>query len=581
MNLQAENTTKDVTARRSLRYALIMSAGVTGLFSLVVLVCLTASYVRSTLSETRLEKQMEALRARLRAEPANEPLQSEIRQLDLEFRHNKLRWLRLARPGAYLLLGGVVTFLICLKCIGWLSDKTPMPTPVQDVRKQQLQLAADSRWMVAVASMVVLLIAVVLAMLPAIKFGPEVVQDTSYPSVEEINRNWPRFRGPGGSGISAYTNVPKSWNGATGQGIAWKTEVPLPGHNSPIIWGDKVFLSGADANEQKVFCFDAQSGALVWTGDVPVRPLRPGEEPLKLGDDTGYAASTMATDGRRVYAIFPTGEVASFDFNGKKVWQKSLGRPESAYGYTSSLDMYQNLLLIQFDQGEADDEKSRLIAIEGYSGRVAWETKRPVPNSWSSAIVVQVGSQPQCITVADPWVISYNPADGAEIWRAKCVGGEIAPSPIYVGGLVFAIEPYTQLVAIRPDGRGDVTKTHIAWRSEEGGPDICCPVGNDQIVLTLDTSGLLSCFKVADGTRLWEHDLKEDFRASPSLVGDTVYLLSQKGVMHIAQVGSEYKELARCELGEKCQASPAFADGRIYIRGLKNLHCIGGRPGQP
>jgi len=237
--------------------------------------------------------------------------------------------------------------------------------------------------------------------------------------------------------------------------------------------------------------------------------------------------------------------------------------------------MYQNLLLIQYDQGGVEDEKSELIALDGFSGRVVWQTKRPVGNSWSSPIVARIGEQFQIITCADPWVIAYNPADGAELWRAKCLTGDIAPSSIYANGLVFVIEPYSKLVAIKTDGKGDVTKTHIAWISEEGGPDICSPVSNGESIFLLATEGLLECYNVSDGKKLWDKDLKEYFLASPSLVGNNLYLLSEKGVMFIAEAESEYKELAKCELGEKCHASPAFADGRIYIRGVENLYCIG------
>jgi outer membrane protein assembly factor BamB len=240
--------------------------------------------------------------------------------------------------------------------------------------------------------------------------------------------------------------------------------------------------------------------------------------------------------------------------------------------------VYQNLLLVQFDQATVEDGKSRLFAFDGLSGRPVWEVKRPVANSWTSPIVVKAANKYQLITVADPWVISYEPASGKEIWRAKCVSGDVAPSSICAGGLIFVIEPYKQLVAIRPDGQGDITRTHIAWRAEDSGPDICCPVSNGELIYVLTTEGMLICHRVADGTKVYEKDLNATFLASPSLAGDKMYLLSEKGVMYLVQTGSEYKELGRCELGEDCWASPAFADGRIYLRGLKNLYCIGNKP---
>jgi len=295
-------------------------------------------------------------------------------------------------------------------------------------------------------------------------------------------------------------------------------------------------------------------------------------------EDTGYAACTAATDGRRIYAIFPTGDVAAFDFNGRRLWHKNLGVPDSAYGYAASLETYEKLVLIQYDQSDGTDGKSKMIALDGTNGQVAWEARRDLPNSWSSPIVVDVAGKPQLIAIADPNIVAYDPAKGTEIWRAECLGGDIAPSPIYTGGLVLAIEPYAQVVAVKPTGQGNVTKTHVAWRMEEGGPDICSPVSDGTYVYLLESADLLICCKLETGEKLYEQKIKSDFRASPSLVGDKLYILDMKGAMHIGQTGPEYKELGKCELGEECYASPAFADGRIYIRGVENLYCIGQAP---
>jgi outer membrane protein assembly factor BamB len=368
--------------------------------------------------------------------------------------------------------------------------------------------------------------------------------------------------------------VPTQWDGQSGQGILWKVEVPLVGHNSPIVWEDHVFLSGATEDKRQVYCFDTQSGRLRWTGDVPSVPAV-AEAELNLMEDTGYAACTMATDGQRAYVIFATGDIAAFDFNGRRLWHQNLGVPDSIYGYASSLGTYEDKVIVQYDQGDGMDGKSHLYAIDGRSGRIFWDVKREVPNSWTSPIIVDVDGQLQLITVADPWVIANRPADGSEIWRAECVGGDLAPSPIYAGGLVFAIEPYAQLVAIKPTGQGNVTETHIAWRMEEGGPDITSPVSDGQHIWLLESEGLLLCCNVSDGDLVSEHDLRESFLASPSLVGDKLYLLDMEGVMHIGRMSPEYEEVAKCELGEECHASPAFAEGRIYIRSTKHLYCIG------
>ena len=542
--------------------AALWSAVVAAVFSLIVVGLLVVNYLQIKVFDPVRAERLELLKLKILDHPDDVFLR-QIRKLDLQIRQDRIRRQNFSYKGSFLLLGGLAVFVISAKLAVTFRKKLPEPQALPDRQNEQVRQAIRARWTITVGLAVLGAAVLFFATRPVIDFSEE-------PPQKQV---WPRFRGPGGLGISASTNVPANWNGGTGEGILWKTKVLLPGHNSPVVWGDRVFLSGADANVREVYCFDALSGNLFWLRNVP--NLAPaGAEPVEPGADTGFAASTMVADGRRVYAIFATGDVACFDFYGGTVWARNLGPPDSAYGYASSLAMYRDLLLVQYDQGDAEDEKSKLIALNAFLGHTVWETKRPVPNSWTSPIVIEVGSQHQIITCGDPWVIAYDP-NGAELWRADCLGADVAPSPIYASGLVFAIEPYTKLVAIKPDGQGDVTKTHIAWSIEEDAPDICSPVSNGELIFLLTTDGLLTCLQVTDATLLWEEELEEDFQASPSLLGDRLYLLSEKGVMFIVEVGTEYKELARCELGERCHASPAFANGRIYIRGLKNLYCIG------
>lgn len=196
-------------------------------------------------------------------------------------------------------------------------------------------------------------------------------------------------------------------------------------------------------------------------------------------------------------------------------------------------------------------------------------------DSWASPIVTTVAGHEQIVTIADPWAIAYDPATGRERWRAKVMGGDIAPSPVAAAGMVFAIQPYSKLVAIRADGAGDVTKTHVAWKAEDNVPDICSPLATDAFAMALTTQGVLTCFDVKDGKKLWEHDFEIECFASPSLVGDRVYVLSGEGTTILVAAAREFKELGRAELGEHANASPAFMDGRIYIRGKKHLFAIG------
>ena len=556
------------------------TAKVAGVFSVIFLVLLAANFIGSSVLAPRRENELTAMKVEIQGGEATEEQLAEIRDLDLQIRRDRIWRLDFARKASYALLASVIVFLVAGRLAGTLSKQPPRPEHAPDVGAEQIKEACRSRWSVTAGLAVLAGVVALLVRYEApLAFTEAEEAAPMYASMAEKSTQWPRFRGLGGGGVSVFSNIPTEWNGETGQGILWKTAVPLIGHNSPVVWKDRVFLSGGTEEKREVYCFDAATGQLLWTGDVPSTPAVAQAE-LDVMEDTGYSASTTATDGYRIYAIFVTGDIAAFDLNGRRLWHKNLGVPDSAYGYASSLETYRDWVIVQYDQGDGSEDKSRLYALEGTSGRVMWEARRPeTPNSWTSPILVDVEGQLQIVTVTDPWVFANDPNDGREIWRAECVSGDVAPSPIYAGGLIMAIEPYSQMVAIEPTGQGNVTETHIAWRMEEGAPDICCPAGNDKYVYLLEGSGYLMCFDVTNGEMVYEHDLRDNFMASPSIAAGRLYILSQEGVMHIGEVGPEYKEIAKCELGEECHASPAFVDGRIYIRGTEHLYCIGQAPG--
>jgi outer membrane protein assembly factor BamB len=190
--------------------------------------------------------------------------------------------------------------------------------------------------------------------------------------------------------------------------------------------------------------------------------------------------------------------------------------------------------------------------------------------------VVDVNGKKQIITCGDPWVISYELTTGQELWRAKCLGGDVVPSAVYVNGLVYAVSPDGKLAAIRPGGRGEVTETHILWSVEGDLPSICSPVCNGPLIWLVDSGGLVTCHDATNGERIWQRDLGASFQASPTVVGDLLYVLSDDGTLFILKADRTYALVGRIELGEPCQASPAFQAGRMYIRTEHHLYCFGG-----
>ncbi|MDD2706598.1 MAG: PQQ-binding-like beta-propeller repeat protein [Verrucomicrobiae bacterium] len=396
--------------------------------------------------------------------------------------------------------------------------------------------------------------------------------DATFPTEQEWQANWPVFRGPRGIGVAAGAQPPAAWDVPANVNVLWKTPVPLAGENSPVVWGNRVFLSGASGEKREVFAFDADSGKLLWRREVgEARP------PVKdASSDVTGAAATMAVDGRRVYAIFATGDLAALDFEGKVVWSKSLGKPDVMYGFASSLAMFRNLLILQRDQGSsAEDGKSVLMALESATGRQVWSVKRPVPNSWSTPVAIDTPECAEIVTCGKPWVMGYDPLTGQEKWRAECLDGEVAPSPVWGCGMVFVANEGAKAAGIRLGGKGDVTKTHIAWSFDEGLPDIISPVTDGKLLFLTTSQGQVTCLNAADGVKLWQQELNESARSSPVIAGNRVWLATTKGNMHVFAAAPQFKPQGKISIGEPVDASPAFVGKRIYIRGRNNLVCVG------
>ncbi|NLS93853.1 MAG: PQQ-binding-like beta-propeller repeat protein [Planctomycetaceae bacterium] len=578
--------------------AAVRSAYVAGGFLLVVCALLMADYGTRLTKDPLDSDAYRALRAKVVADPSDMAARETLRARDQFLRQAYFRQRRFSVVGTWLAVAGCVVLIVSIKTAVTLHRRLPSPEPVDAPKDLDTWETTLARWAVLALGIGIVVTAATLnrtiptelASLtsairtesvakpdtPVVEPTAVVEPESTWPTAEELAANWPRFRGPGGLGMAPATDLPTAWDAESGEGILWKTAVPIEGNSSPVVWENRLFLTGADEQQRVVMCFDTADGKLLWQTEIPATPESPAETP-KVSDDTGLAAPTTVTDGLRVYAVFANGDVGAVDFQGKVVWTKSLGLPKNSYGHASSLAMWRDRVILQFDQGAAKDKLSKLIALDGATGNEVWSTAREVANSWPSPIVTEHGGIPQIITCADPFVIAYHAEDGSELWRCSCLRQDVGPSPTVVGDVLIVANEYPQMTAIRLGGKGDITENEefVLWTAEDNLPDSCSPLATTEHVYILASFGVLTCFGTESGEMLWEWESDDMYSSSPTLVGDLIYLFGLESC-HVLKPGEEGAEVVgQGNLGEECVTSPAFRDGRMFIRGKEHLFCIG------
>jgi outer membrane protein assembly factor BamB len=270
-----------------------------------------------------------------------------------------------------------------------------------------------------------------------------------------------------------------------------------------------------------------------------------------------------------VYALFGTGDLIALVFSGKRIWAKNIGVPDNHYGHSSSLIMYREKLIVQYDHKKSAGIK----AFKGSTGELVWNTDRNVKASWASPVIIRHNGKAQIVLAADPMVVAYNPGNGKELWRSECIFGEVGPSVCFDDGVVYVVNDYAQIAAIQVDNPGEPL-----WTNTDILSDIPSPVAANGLLIMPTSYGLLGCYEGKSGELLWEHEFDESTFASPILIGTRVYLLDTGGTMHIFRLsGKGYEAIAENRLGENTVATPAFAAGRIYIRTDEHLYCIGNK----
>src|SRR2546426_4223840 len=413
--------------------------------------------------------------------------------------------------------------------------------------------------------------------------------------------NWPQWRGPSGQGVSLEKNLPTEWS--LTKNIKWKTPIAGRGHSSPIVWGNRIFLTtaiegaivpgakavkhmdgdkeflhpdsvGADHKHTfKVICLNADTGKILW--DQTAYEGTPYDNRHRK---SSFASSTPATDGKYVYAFFGTEGLYAYDMRGRLAWKADLGKLGTVgMGTGTSPILYQNLVVLQCD--EENGEASFIVALDKKTGKEVWRTPRKVQVSWATPLLVRTAKRAELVASGSEAVIAYDPATGKELWRHKGVESNAIPSAVANNEMVFisAGFPAKIAMAITLGGTGDLVDA-VAWKYAKGTAYVPSPIlYGDYLYLTTDR-GILTCLDARTGEVKYEGGrvpIPATFTASPVAFEGKILLTSEDGDTFMVKAGPKNEILATNSVGEPVYASPAVADGTFFIRGEKNLFAIG------
>lgn len=386
--------------------------------------------------------------------------------------------------------------------------------------------------------------------------------------------NWPGFRGPRGDGTSLETGVPTRWS--VGSGVLWKTPVPGLGHASPIVWDDRVFTVSClpDTEERVLLCFERDTGRQLWQRRVLGSPLE-RKHPLN-----SHASSTPATDGELIFTAFLDVDrmvVSAYDLAGQERWQVRPGEFHSMHGFCSSPVLFEDKVIVNGDH----DGDGYIVALARKDGSELWRIDRPnKTRSYCVPTIFETGGRTQMVLSGTECVTSYDPRSGRLHWIID------GPTEQFVASIVFNARanlffmtggyPEHHLQAIRPDGEGNVTDSHVAWHHRKASyvAYVPSPISAGDFFYVVSDNGYACCFEAATGELMWQERFGTQHASLVSADG-LVHFLNDAGLTRVVRVGRDLELVATNDLAEKCFASPAISDGRLFIRGFENLYCIG------
>jgi outer membrane protein assembly factor BamB len=389
---------------------------------------------------------------------------------------------------------------------------------------------------------------------------------------------WPELRGPRGNGQSEATDLPLEWSET--KNVAWKTPLHDRGWSSPVIWQDQIWLTTATPDGHRLYavCVDRATGRIVH--DVQVFETA---EPEHIAEVNSYASPTPAIEAGRVYVHFGTYGTACLDTQtGRVLWTRRDLKCDHHEGPGSSPILFENLLIVHVDGRDTQ----YIVALEKETGRTAWKTDRSIDYSqihfntrkaFCTPSVVDAGGRLQLISPAAKAVFGYDPRTGRELWKVRYNGWSMVARPLAGQGLVFVSTDYErpELWAIRPDGQGDVTDSHVAWTIKRGMPSKPSSLLIGDLLYIGNDEGIVHCVEAKTGDVVWKDRLRGTYAVSPLAAGGRIYFFNQDSVTTVLEPGRQFKVLAVNELsGEQLMASPAVAGKALFVRTRTRLYRI-------
>lgn len=429
-------------------------------------------------------------------------------------------------------------------------------------------------------------------------------------SQESVDRQWPSFRGSNAIGVMDNANLPKVWDVNENLNLKWKTPIPGLGHSCPIIWEDYLFVTTAiSGNENeflkvglygdidpfedstvhqfRVYCLDKNNGKIIWD-----RLAHEGVPRTKRHPKASHANPTPATDGKYIVAFFGSDGLYCYDFKGKLIWSKDLGKlnagpytdPDVEWGFASSPIVYKGKVIIQCDYlGD-----SFLASIDVSTGKEDWRSKRDEISSWSSPTIIEVEGKAQIIVNGYKHIGAYDFETGKEIWWMQGGGDAPVPTPVFMHNLIFINSAHgkmSPIYAIKPDAKGDITlgeeettNKYIAWSIKRGGAYMTSPLVYGDYLYNLVNNGLLSCFDARTGELMYKEPLKPGGGISASGIASDgkLFFTSELGDVFVVEAGPVYKLIANNPLGDICMSTPAISNGTLYFRTQHYVMAVAG-----